>query len=499
MTELVIEMPKFIASEEAASVIAKLRDILSDRGVNAYVVGGFIRDGLLGKTNNDIDIAVSGDATKIASKVAKCFGTTMVPLDEVNQIARVVSPGNSAEWHLDFAALRGSIEEDLRCRDFTINAIAIPLAQIDDEWSEVNFIDPLDGLSDLNLGIIREVSETCFQEDPVRLLRAVRFAAQLNFSIDSDTESLIKRDHELVTSISAERQRDELWRILETNKAYDSIRHLDDLELFDLIIPELSTAKGVIQPKEHYWDVFDHSVETVSEVERLLSYDTEGTEDQLLATVPWSSEISEHFAQDVAGGRSRSALLKLIGLLHDIAKPAKKTIEPDGRMRFIGHSKEGAEMATQVMERLKFSNREIRIVQLVIENHLRPGYLVKEEKPSRRAVYRYFRDTAEAGIDTLFLCLADHLAARGPMLDMAHWHAHNEITGYMLSKWFQEQATVIPPKLISGHDIINEFGLTPGPQIGVLLEIVREAQAAGEVENREEAIKLIEKHLERNQ
>ena len=162
----------------------------------------------------------------------------------------------------------------------------------------------------------------------------------------------------------------------------------------------------------------------------------------------------------------------------------------------MGHAKEGALMTVQVMERLRFSNREIKMVQLMIEHHLRPGFLLSEDVPSRRAIYKYFRDTADVGIDTLFLGLADHLAARGPTLDLDQWRKHTEVTQYILSKWFEEKATVMPPKLIDGHILIEKLRLSPGPQIGQLLEMVREAQAAGEINTAEEALDLVRKHLE---
>ncbi len=233
------------------------------------------------------------------------------------------------------------------------------------------------------------------------------------------------------------------------------------------------------QPKEHFWDVFDHSLETVAGVERLLREQDNDKQAELIALVPWSPEMARHFAQESAGGRTRRALLKLAALLHDIGKPATKTIEQSGRMRFLGHAKEGSAMAVQIMERLRFSNREIKMVQLMIEHHLRPGFLLSEDMPSRRAIYKYFRDTGDVGIDTLFLGLADHLAARGPTLDLDQWRKHAEVTQYILSKWFEEKATVMPPKLIDGHILIEKLGLSPGPQIGQLLEMVREAQAGG--------------------
>jgi len=498
MTKLTKERLRFFAAEEAASLLAKLRQLLMERSIGCYVVGGFVRDGLMGRTNSDIDVAVAGDATSIASEVAKSFGTRMVPLDEVNQVARVVLRQAGGHWHLDFATIRGSIEEDLGYRDFTINAIAIDLADIRGGWSQVRVIDPLGGCRDLSSGMVRAASKASFQQDPARLLRAVRFAAMLGFSVDPGTEDLIQRDHELVATVASERLRDELCYILETPRAYHSFRYLDCLGLLDRIMPELAVAKGVAQPKEHFWDVLEHSLETVAAVERLLQEEGGEREDELLTLVPWSVEIAQHFAQEIAGGRTRGALLKLAGLLHDIGKPTTKTIEQDGRMRFLGHAQLGAAMAVQLMERLRFSNRETKMVQLMIEHHMRPGYLVAQEMPSRRAIYRYFRDTAEVGIETLFLGLADHLAARGPTLDLDEWRKHTETTQYILSKWFEEQATVVPPKLIDGHTLMDRLGLDPGPQIGELLEAVREAQAAGEISTAEEALDFVTKRLKRD-
>ena len=500
MTELTVDMLTFFTPGEAASLLAKLEQILRQHNIESYVVGGFVRDGLLGRVNNDIDVAVAGDAIGIASQAATALRARVVPLNEANQVARVVFPKAAQGWHLDFSALRGTIEEDLRCRDFTINAIAIRPSDIKEGWSQVRAIDPLDGCRDLDLGIVRAVSDDCFRQDPVRLIRAVRLTAMLDFSVEPDTESLIQRDHDLVGTVAAERLRDELCNILETTRAYRSLCYLDHLNLLDAILPELAVTRGVTQPKEHFWNVFDHSLETVAVVERLLRQQDKDDEkeDDLLSSVPWSPEIAQHFAQEIAGGRTRGALLKLAGLLHDIGKPAAKTIERDGRMRFLGHAVEGAEMATRLMERLRFSNREVKMVRLMVEHHMRPGYLLREETPSRRAIYRYFRDTAEAGIDTLYLGLADHLAARGPMLDRSEWRRHAEMTQYLLDNWFQEQTTVTPPKLIDGHILMDKFGLAPGPQIGELLEMIREAQAAGEVKTREEALDMINRSLGRD-
>ncbi len=452
-------------------------------------------------------------------------------LDEIHQVARVVLFQDEERWYLDFATTRGTIEEDLSKRDFTIDAIAMAL----DEGSPNRLIDPLGGVSDLERRLIRMARNSAFIDDPARLLRAFRLAAELGFSIDGETEAIIERDRELINSVSGERVRDELGRILETVRAADSLRHLDKLGLLDLILPELAASKGVQQPKEHYWNVFDHSLEAVAAVELLLaalteegrdagrqsavgSIGDERDEDEKMRRCPPSHpltltpsqtidyrlstndyDLAGYFGEEVADGRTRRGLIKLAALLHDVAKPQTKRIDETGRMRFLGHAQQGADIADSIMERLRYSSRERRMVTRMIEQHLRPGHLSNcYEMPTRRAIYRYFRDTADVGIDTLFLSLADHLMTRGPVLDTEDWQEHVEVTRYMLARWFEKETTLSPPKLINGHDLINEFGLPPGPRIGALLEAVRETQACGEIATREDALDFVRKEVGRN-
>ena len=166
-------------------------------------------------------------------------------------------------------------------------------------------------------------------------------------------------------------------------------------------------------------------------------------------------------------------------------------------MRFFGHSQEGADVVRVIMERLKFSSREMEMACRMVEHHLRPGQLARDnELPTRRAIYRYFRDVDEVAIDTIFLNLADHLAARGPMIEPDKWREHADTLRYVIEQRFDEESVTHPPKLIDGNDIIDKFGIPPGPQIGGLLEAVREAQAAGEVSTREEALLFVQKALD---
>ena len=419
------------------------------------------------------------------------------------------TPSPEAQWELDFSTFRGSIEQDLARRDFTIDAMAIELRQIVDHpdllrvkqrvSSSVRIpglIDPFNGVDDLRRGVIRAVAETAFESDAARLLRAVRLAAELGFSIDKKTEALIRRYSYLIASVAGERVREELLRLLAIPRAEQLLLYLDELGLLTAVFPELAETKGAEQPKEHFWNVFDHSLKTVIAVDFLLRQGTwEYASGEVLAAVPWSAVLAQHFDQEVSSGSTRRLLLKLAALLHDVGKPQTKAIDAGGRMRFLGHAKEGATIAANILERLRFSAKEVKLVETVVRHHLRPGQMSQEELPSRRAIYRYFRDTGEAGIDILFLNLADHLATRGAHLNLPHWQEHAQVVEYVLSQRFEQESIAHPPKLVDGHDLIKTFGLSPGPEIGEILEAVREVQASGELTTRQEAISFIDKLL----
>jgi poly(A) polymerase len=256
-------------------------------------------------------------------------------------------------------------------------------------------------------------------------------------------------------------------------------------------------AKGIEQPREHYWNVFDHSLKTVDAVDFLLHQGGwEYADDEVLAMAPWSEDLAQHFAQPVSSGSTHRSLLKIAALLHDVAKPQTKAIGEDGRTHFLGHAKLGAAIAVDILERLRFSGKEVKLVEIMIKYHLRPGQMSQGELPTQRAIYRYFRDSADAGIDILFLSLADHLASRGPNLSLTGWQEHAQLVEYVLARHAEQERLVVPAKLVSGHDLINIFGLKPGPRMGQLLEAVREAQASGEIATREEALALVRKRLE---
>jgi len=517
----------FIKSGNLSATLAKISHLLAIQKKQGYIVGGFVRDWLLERKTNDIDIAVSGDAITIAREVAEEIGGKFVLLDDVNNIARVVviedeQPGRTsqnqelrgAEWHFDFSPFTGDIESDLARRDFTINAMALELSQfvtastatkkssrksaslLTEKQSPLKLIDPFSGKEDLRDEIVRGVSEQIFEADAARLLRAVRLAAELDFTIEPNTESLIRRYSQAITEVPGERVREELLRFLTLPQAAYHLRYLDKLGLLLALIPELGESKGVEQPTVHFWDVFEHSLQTVAAIEFLIrESDWEYSNDDMLSTAPWSDVIERHLSQKVSSGSNHKVLLKLAGLFHDIAKPMTKSIDDTGRARFLGHTKQGAAMTANILERLRFSNQEIRLVESLVYHHLRPVQMAHEGLPTQRAIYRYFRDTREADIDILVLALADYLASRGPLASMKEWRNHCQLINYILTEHDKQQAKILPVKLIDGHDIMSTFDLVPGPLIGKLLTMVNEAHASGELSTREEALTLIRREL----
>ena len=516
-----------IKSDNLPATLAKISQLLAIQKKQSYIVGGFIRDWLLERKTNDIDIAVSGAAITIAREVAEELGGKFVLLDDVNNIARVVVTEDgqpreasqnqelrSAEWHFDFSPFTGDIESDLARRDFTINAMALELSQfvtaskatkmsprksasfLTKKQSLLKLIDPFSGEEDLKDKIVRGVSEQIFEADAARLLRAVRLAAELDFTIEPKTESLIRHYSQTITEVPGERMREELLRLLTLPRATYYLRYLDKLGLLLALIPELAESKGVEQPTVHFWDVFEHSLQTVAAIEFLIrESDWEYSNDDMLTTAPWSDTIDRHLSQEVSSGSNHKVLLKLAGLFHDIAKPMTKSIDDTGRARFLGHTKEGAAMTANILERLRFSNREIRLVESLVYHHLRPVQMANDGFPTQRAIYRYFRDTGEAGIDILVLALADYLASRGPLVSMEEWKNHCRLINYILTEHEKQQAKILPMKLIDGHDIMNNFDLAPGPLIGNLLAIVKEAHASGELSTKEEALALVRREL----
>jgi len=304
---------------------------------------------------------------------------------------------------------------------------------------------------------------------------------------------LITRDAQLAATVSGERVRDEFLAILAMPGARDHLGLLDRLGLLTTLFPELGAAKGVVQPREHYWDVFQHLLETASAVERVIRRDDT---DAVAREVPWSDGLALHFAEVVSDGYDRAALLKLAALFHDVAKPETKAVDESGRTRFLGHPTRGATTVRDVLERLRMSRRGIDMVCTMVEDHMRPTQMSQGgDMPTRRAIYRYFRDVKDVAIDTLYLCLADYLAARGPLLALDDWQRHVRIVRYILETGLEEAPDKGKKWVVNGHDLMQVLSIGPGPFLGEVLDAVHEAQAAGEVGSREDALAWASRYI----
>ena len=476
-------------------MLTSVADVLSTSGVEAYLCGGFVRDALLGLPTRDIDVCANGDPLALGPELAVAVGGTFFPLDAERRHARVIV--REPPVYVDVTPMRGTIEEDLRQRDFTIDALAVPLGDADD------VIDPTGGLADLDARLVRCLAEQVFLDDPLRLLRGARIATAVGFEIDGETAGFIRKHAGRLAEAAAERQRDELVRIFDSDRAANGVRLLDDLGLLSVVMPEIDVTRGVTQPpNHHYYDVFGHGIATVEALDILMTRSDEGPDPlgirrETQMGIEWWPQARAYFDEAMPSGGTRMAVLKLCGLLHDIAKPQTKTIDPDGRIRFNGHSDQGAEIAGKLMRRLRYPSREVRIVERMIGAHLRPMELARERAPSRRAVYKFFRDTEDAAIDTLVLSLADHAGSQGPELGMDGWRRHLAIVNYIVAVRYTEPEIVRPPKFVDGDDLMAEFGLAPGPLLGELLDAVHEAAAVGEARTREDALEVARDALAR--
>jgi len=464
-----------------------------------YLVGGAVRDALLGRESHDLDFAVPADGIKLARRVANKLKGAFYTLDDERDTGRVVLiHEDDKRAIMDFASYRGTdIKADLRDRDFTINAIAYNL-----QTEEI--LDPLQGANDVRAKLIRACTPESLDNDPIRVLRAIRQAAGLGFQIDVETRQKMKQAAGKLRSASSERLRDELFRILEGPQPGTAIRALEMLGVLPHILPELPVLKGVEQPTPHVYDVWTHTLAVMNHLEEILAalapgYDPESTGDLftgllVLRLGRYREQFAAHFANSLNTDRSVRALLFFAALYHDVAKPACKTTGDDGRIRFWGHDEQGTEMAAARANALHLSNDEIQRLRLIVRHHMRVHFhsnrLESAHKtPSRKAIYRFFRDAGEAGVDLVLLALADTRATRGHTLTQETWAAALDICRIFLENyWEKPEETVYPPRLLDGNEAMAEFDLKPSPRVGDILEAIREAQATGKVSTREEAL-----------
>ncbi len=472
-----------------------------------YLVGGAVRALLLQQEPHDFDFAMDGNVRLFARKVADALGGAFYMLDDERNTARVVCDfPERPRTTIDFAVLRGQdIESDLKGRDFTINAMALDLLRPD------HLIDPLNGAQDLKDRIVRVCSPSSLTDDPARVLRAVRLAVELELHIRPDTLSALRQAAAHLRCVAPERQRDELFRMLDGDRPQTALRLMDSVGILLHLLPELEPLKGLKQPQPHVLDAWEHTLAALEEMSTLLSFLAgDYTEEAGSLTVGlavtrlgrYRAELGRLFNERLNPNRSRRSLLAFSILYHDTGKPAAFSAEEEGKIHFYNHEALSAQLVERRAARLALSQVELKYLTVVVRNHMRIHSLASSETAelSRRARYRYFRSTGEEGLDVILLSLADTLATWRTTLRQEHWLRELDICRALFDTWWRQRETVVqPPGLLNGHDIQRRFQLKAGPWIGEMLELVREAQASGELTEQEEAFELLDRWLKQRE
>ncbi len=485
-------------------LVDRVREILPEQEI--YLVGGTVRDMLLNRTSHDLDFALPSNGIALARRVANVLHADFMVLDQERDTGRIiVTEPDGMRTFLDFATYRGrDLDEDLRARDFTMNAIAFDLRT-------QTLHDPLNGASDLRGKLIRLCSPDTFTEDPVRVLRAVRQAAAFEFKIELETREAMRQAASLLPRVSVERQRDELFKILEGPKPDAALRALEMLGVLPHLLPELPPLKGVEQSPPHIHDVWEHTLSVLGQLERILTalapgYKADDTNDLFTGLLTlrigrFREQFARHFTESLNADRSVRAALFFAALYHDVQKPATKSVDDGMRIRFFDHEIKGAEVAAIRGRDLNLSNDEIERIRKIIAHHMRFHFFTSrlerhQQEPSRKAIYRFFRDTGRAGVDLVLLGLADLRGAQGAALKQETWTAALSVGRILLENyWEKPQETIAPPRLLDGNELMRELGIAPGRIVGQLLEAIREGQATGKVENREQAFAFARDHL----
>ena len=448
-----------------------IRDDFVLKEINeGYLVGGSIRD-LFTKhcVFCDRDISIKG-AENFARKIANKWDGTFIELDNENKIYRVVLPDKIN--FLDISELQGNtIEEDLKRRDFTINAIAYDLANNE-------FIDVTGGLKDLKNKVLRHIDDKNFEDDPLRILRAFRFYAVTGFKMTIELENALKKYLPLALNPAKERINYEIMKLFGGDFASGALLKMDEFGLLEKIFPCVTEMKKVPPNTHHHLDLFHHVVETVRQIEILYN--------------KISGFEKEHLDAIDFGGFPRINHLKLAGFLHDIGKFSTWTIEESGRHRFIKHDDVGSKMVVPLLRDLKFSKKQIEYISCMIKNHIYPSNVIVAPSLNDKVMMRYVRKMGDNVIDNIILAKADRLSARG--VDITEEIVNTNISGLdkLLDFYLSKKDSLAPlPKLIDGREIMEILNIKPSPKLGEIINAINEAQLNGDITTHEAAVNYI--------
>jgi poly(A) polymerase len=452
-------------------------------GRRAWLVGGAVRDRVLGRPVADLDVVLDGDPEEGARAVAQAArragdGAACFALSKEFGAWRVAA--HAGAWQVDVERMRGgSLEGDLALRDFTVNAVAEPL-------SGGTPLDPLNGLADLRAGRLRLAGPTAFKDDPLRVLRLVRVAVELNLEAEQQVIGAAREQVGRLAEVSAERVFLELQRIVASPLALRGLELMGGLGATGVVLPELEAMRDVQQSRFHHLDVYGHTLEVLEHTIALTSSDVV----DVLGS--HGGEVSALLAEPLADGMTRGEALRWGALLHDAAKPATRAVRAlDRRVTFIGHDVKGAELAGRVLGHLRASVRLREHVAALVRHHLRLGFLVHEKQPlARETVFEYLRECDPVEVDVTLLSICDRLATRGAKAEQAI-EMHLALARGMLDDALRWREGGAPKPLLRGDELAQELGIALGPRVGELLEDLARAQYTGEVGTREQAIAFV--------
>lgn len=471
-------------------------------GRRAWLVGGAVRDHALGRSVSDLDIVLDGDPGEAARAIARAAravgdGVACFALSERFDAWRVVARDSS--WQVDVERLRGgSLEDDLVLRDFTVNAVAEPL----DGGAR---LDPLGGLEDLRAGRLRLAGPCAFEDDPLRVLRLVRVAVELDLAPEPETVVAARRQAGGLDDVSPERVFVELRRIVASDRALRGIAMMEDLGVTDVVLPELERMRGVEQGRYHHRDVHGHTLEVLERTIAMTAARAHDGADLFVVSgqagannlaaafgEQHSAQVRALLAEPLADDMTRGEALRWAALLHDSAKPATRAVRAlDRRVTFIGHDVLGADLARDVLGRLRASVRLREHVAALVRHHLRLGFLVHEPQPlARDTVFEYLRACDPVEVDVTLLSVCDRLATRGAKAEQSI-EAHIALAGRMLGDALRWRQNGPPRALLRGDELARQLDIAPGPRVGELLTELARAQYTGEVSTREQAIAFV--------
>jgi poly(A) polymerase len=443
-------------------------------GRPAWLVGGAVRDHLLGRDTEDLDVALEGDPRAAARAIGRATGGASFQLSGAHGAWRVVGPGHA--WHVDLVTLHeGGIEADLAHRDFTINAMAEPLDGGD-------LLDPHGGREDLAARRLRMVGPSALEDDPLRTLRAVRQAVELDLTIEPATLAAVEAHARGLRRVAPERIFGELKRVVGADDARRGLDLMDAHGLTAAVLPELLPLRGVEQSVYHHADVHEHTLQVLDAVAGL------ARDPAAYGLGDLAEPIHAWLDQPLADDLTRGGALRWAALLHDVAKPQTRIERAGGVVGFPGHDRAGADVARDILRRLRASERLVDYVAALTREHLRLGFLVHAAPLSPREVWRYLRATAPYSPDVTLLTVADRVATRGRKAEPAI-AAHTELARELLVAAFAEQAAGPTAPLVRGDELARELGQAPGPWLAPVLAELEEDRYAGEITTREDALR----------